>query len=130
MTCAHLQESITLLLQGRTTFHSFSPGGRRWDEGAPAARYGIIVTPSPHPLPTRSRVYPTSSPRVRKSGKPDFVTKSAQVGQARLRHQECASRASPTCDGEGVKRRAHLRLLHLVDADAAVGANRIPRCQR
>src|ERR1700694_2420051 len=42
-------ELSILRLQGRTAFHSFSPWGRRWDEGAPAVRYGIIVTPSPHP---------------------------------------------------------------------------------
>jgi hypothetical protein len=41
--------------EGRTAFHSFSPWGRRWDEGAPALRSGIIVTPSPHPLPCGAR---------------------------------------------------------------------------
>jgi hypothetical protein len=29
--------------------------GRRWDEGAPAVRYGNFVTPSPHPLPFGAR---------------------------------------------------------------------------
>ena len=42
-------------LQGRTAVHSFSPWGRRWDEGAPAVRYRNIVTPSPHPLPFGAR---------------------------------------------------------------------------
>ncbi len=60
------------LRQGRTASHSFSPWGRRWDEGAPAVRYGIIVTPSPHPLPMRNRVYPISPLIVYKSGKPDL----------------------------------------------------------
>ena len=39
--------------QGRRAFHSFSPLGRRWDEGARAVRYGWIVTPSPQPSPLR-----------------------------------------------------------------------------
>jgi hypothetical protein len=46
----------TALSQGRRTFHSFSPAGRRWDEGVPAMRYGNIVAPSPHPLPLGERV--------------------------------------------------------------------------
>jgi hypothetical protein len=41
-------------LQGLRAFHCFSPWGRRWDEVAPAVRYGIIVTPSPRPLQPKS----------------------------------------------------------------------------
>jgi hypothetical protein len=65
--------------QGRRAFHSFSPLGRRWDEGAPAARFGIIVTPSPHPLPTRNRVYPISPPIVRKSSKLDLRWRGSET---------------------------------------------------
>src|SRR5438270_4337402 len=32
------------------------PWGRRWDEGARAARYRNIVTPSPHPLQAKSGI--------------------------------------------------------------------------
>ena len=54
------RELASCTCQGRTAFHSFSPGGRRWDEGAAAVRYGISVTPSPHPLPCgRGSVTPT-----------------------------------------------------------------------
>jgi FO synthase len=76
-------------------------GGEGRDEGARAVRYGHIVTPSPRPSPHA------------KSGLPDFATKS------------CASRASSTCDGEGVKRRARLtvdskdRLARILDRAVA-----------
>src|SRR5260370_796198 len=53
--CTHLRDWPHGGFQGRTASHSFSPRGRRWDEGAPAVRYGIIVPPSPHPLPFGAR---------------------------------------------------------------------------
>src|SRR5258708_13044529 len=48
-----MHTSSRIDLQGRTAFHSFSPWGRRWDEGAPAVRYGIIVAPFTPPSPLR-----------------------------------------------------------------------------
>ena len=39
--------------QGRTATHSFSPAGRRWDEGAPAARYRTHRNPLTPPPPLR-----------------------------------------------------------------------------
>src|SRR6202035_2984445 len=86
---ARIHESIMSRREGRTAFHSFSPWGRRWDEGAPALRSGIIVTPSPHPLQPKSDLSDFGHVYVAKSGKPDFAR------------------------GEGVKRLAHRTWAHI-----------------
>src|ERR1700682_3598753 len=52
------------LCEGRTASHSFSPAGRRWDEGAPAVRYGTSSPPHPTLSPSGRGCEMPCSPTV------------------------------------------------------------------